>query len=75
MLKPVSVQIRVKPEDRKKAVLAAYADYFGPKINDYVNYAGKDWNTEPYNGGFPVSVCQPGVMRYMHAGLRLPFQR
>ena len=64
-----------KPEERRKAVLASYADYFGPKIHDYLEYTEKDWNAEPYNGGCPVSMCQPGVMRYMHPGLRLPFQR
>lgn len=53
-------------------MLKCLAQFFGEEVHEYIDYAEKDWEAEPYVGGAPVCVAGPGAMRYYAAGLRNP---
>jgi monoamine oxidase len=59
---------------RKSSVLKCLAQFFGEQVHDYIDYAEKDWEAEPYVGGAPVCVAGPGAMKYYTVGLREPFK-
>lgn len=59
-------------ESRKLSVLKCLAQFFGDQIHEYIDYAEKDWEEEPYIAGAPVCVTGPGAMRYYAPGLRDP---
>ena len=60
---------------RKNAVLHSLAQFFGGAALDCLEYAEKNWNEEPYNGGCPVCVATPGVITHIAPGLRQPFEK
>eukprot|EP00058_Branchiostoma_floridae_P020639 XP_002606129.1 hypothetical protein BRAFLDRAFT_125122 [Branchiostoma floridae] len=62
-------------EQRKAAVLKKFAEYFGEEANDPLDFAEKDWGTEPYNGGCPISIMGPGVITNFIPALRRPCGR
>ena len=53
-------------------MLKCLAQFFGEQVHDYIDYAEKDWEEEPYIGGAPVCVAGPGAMKYYVEGLREP---
>ena len=65
----------MKPEERKQAVLHQLSELFGSEALSPLDYCERNWSSEPYCGGGPVSVCTPGAMMYAAAALRLPFNR
>uniref|UniRef100_A0A914UI43 Amine oxidase n=1 Tax=Plectus sambesii TaxID=2011161 RepID=A0A914UI43_9BILA len=40
------------------------ARFFGDQCYTYIDYEDKNWHTEPYNGGCPVSCLPAGNMEY-----------
>nr|CAB3263380.1 probable flavin-containing monoamine oxidase A [Phallusia mammillata] len=62
--------------ERQEAVVESLVSMLGQEAsNQLVHYEDKDWGLEPYNGGCPVSVMQPGCLLYFHHALREPFGR
>jgi monoamine oxidase len=58
--------------DRRRAVLANFAQCFGPEALKPVDYFEQDWSREQWTGGCPVGVAAPGaLLRFGHA-LREP---
>ncbi|XP_035694429.1 probable flavin-containing monoamine oxidase A [Branchiostoma floridae] len=62
-------------EQRKAAVLKKFAECFGEEAYDPLDFAEKDWGTEPYNGGCPISIMGPGVITNFIPALRRPCGR
>ncbi|XP_005097724.1 probable flavin-containing monoamine oxidase A [Aplysia californica] len=53
---------------RQKAILDHFAFFFGEEVYSFLDYVEKDWNTEPYSWGGPVSFVSPGGMQnFCHA--------
>uniref|UniRef100_T1IXY1 Amine oxidase n=1 Tax=Strigamia maritima TaxID=126957 RepID=T1IXY1_STRMM len=70
----VGVQWSLKtPMERKAAVLQCLAIFFGNDALEPIDYAEKVWSEEPYNGGCPVNVMVPGVMKYVPKDFRKPY--
>ncbi|XP_045212383.2 probable flavin-containing monoamine oxidase A [Mercenaria mercenaria] len=65
---------QLEDEARKTSVLKCLAQFFGDQVEEYIDYAEKDWESEPYIAGAPVCVAGPGAMRYYAGGLRDPFR-
>ena len=57
-------------EERKQAVLAAYARFFGPEAAHPVDWVEHDWSNEPFIRGCPTSNMGPGVMTQFGPALR-----
>ena len=56
-------------------MIYSLVELFGEEARDVLDYAEKNWNEEPYNGGCPVSVGTPGIGHEMATALRQPFGR
>jgi len=56
-------------------VLRQLSELFGMEALTPLDYCERNWSSEPYCGGGPVSVCTPGAMMHATAALRLPFGR
>lgn len=62
-----------KPEtERRDAALKDLARFLGPEALTYVDYVDKDWSEEPYNGGCPVGILPPGMMRTYEEACAVP---
>jgi monoamine oxidase len=62
-------------EERRRAVLAAFARFFGPRAAEPTGYVEQDWSTEPWTGGCPTGTMAPGVMSIYGPALRAPVGR
>ncbi|XP_067088236.1 amine oxidase [flavin-containing]-like, partial [Osmerus mordax] len=62
-------------EERREAVVCSLVRYLGPEASSYIHYREKDWATEEFSGGCPVSVMTPGLLSYHHPSLRRPCGR
>lgn len=60
---PMGITPRIEddPEERKAAVLSAFAEYFGPKALDPIGWVEKNWIEEPYTYGC-TGVYPPGML-------------
>nr|XP_054762647.1 probable flavin-containing monoamine oxidase A [Lytechinus pictus] len=65
---------QVNYETRKTAILNHLADFFGPAAKKPIDFLEKDWASEPYNGGCPVSLMTPGAMANWDT-IRTPYGR
>jgi monoamine oxidase len=63
------------PVERREAVLAAYARFFGPEAARPMAYVEKDWSVDPWAGGCPVGSMTPGTMSLFGPALRAPVER
>jgi monoamine oxidase len=63
------------PEQRRAAVLAAFARFFGPEAASPIEYVEKDWAVDPWAGGCPVGVMAPGTLTTFGPALRTPVGR
>ncbi|MDX6687447.1 MAG: monoamine oxidase [Baekduia sp.] len=61
--------------DRRAAVLADFAEAFGPKALLPTAYFEQDWTAEPWTRGGPVSAMGTGTMSDFGAMLCQPFGR
>ena len=63
------------PEERKQAVLAELVRFFGPQAAQPLDFAEKDWNTDPWSRGCYVGVTGPGTLTAFGEALREPCGR
>jgi monoamine oxidase len=62
-------------EERKRAVLDAFARYFGKAAGEPLDYLEQDWSTEPWTRGCPTGTMSPGTMTLFGPALRAPVGR
>ena len=62
-------------EERRRAVLADLARFFGEDALDPVEYVEKDWLAEPFSRGCYVGLMPPGVHTSVGDALREPIGR
>ena len=60
---------------RRDAVIANFADFFGPQAMEPVKYIESAWKQETYSLGCPVAVAAPGVYTAHGRALRKPVGR
>jgi monoamine oxidase len=63
------------PEERRQAVLAELARFFGPQAAHPTGFIDKNWSEDPYSGGCYAGVMGPGVMTDFGSALRQPCGR
>jgi monoamine oxidase len=63
------------PEERRQAVLAELARFFGPQAAHPTGFIDKNWSEDPYSGGCYAGVMGPGVMTDFGPALRQPCGR
>jgi monoamine oxidase len=63
------------PAERKQAVLAEFARFFGPQALRPTAFVEKDWNTDPWSRGCYVGVAGPGALTTFGEALRAPCGR
>jgi monoamine oxidase len=56
--------------ERRRAVLAEFARFFGPGAGDPVEYLEQDWSTEAWTRGCPTGTMGPGTMTLFGPALR-----
>lgn len=62
-------------DERRQAVLAELARFFGPQALKPTDFAEKDWNADPWSRGCYVGVMGPGVLTTFGEALREPCGR
>jgi len=62
-------------DERRQAVLAELARFFGPQANQPTDFAEKNWNADPWSGGCYAGIMGPGVMTDFGPALREPCGR
>jgi monoamine oxidase len=63
------------PEERRQAVLAEFARFFGPQAAHPTDFVEKNWSEDPWSGGCYAGVMGPGVMTDCGPALRQPCGR
>ena len=63
------------PEERRVAVLAELARFFGPQALEPTHFAAKNWNDDPWSRGCYVGVTGPGALVSFGEALRQPCGR
>lgn len=61
--------------ERRGAVLAELARFFGPQAAEPTDFVEKNWNEDPWSGGCYAGVMGPGVMTDFGPALRQPCGR
>jgi monoamine oxidase len=61
--------------DRRQHVLEGFAEMFGPKALDPIEYTEHDWTQEAWTRGGPVAIMGPGTMTTFGSTIREPFNR
>jgi monoamine oxidase len=62
-------------DERRRAVLAAFARFFGHEASRPIDYVEQDWSTEEWTRGCPTSTMGPGTMTLYGPTLRAPVGR
>jgi monoamine oxidase len=62
-------------DDRRQHVLEGFAEMFGPKALDPIEYTEHDWTQEAWTRGGPVAIMGPGTMTTFGSTIREPFNR
>jgi monoamine oxidase len=63
------------PVGRRQAALEDFAQAFGPRALNPIDYFEQDWTAEPWSRGCPVSVVAPGVVTELLPNLIVPHGR
>ncbi len=63
------------PAERSAAVLALFANIFGPAAASPINFIEHDWSSDPWTRGCPVGFMPPGVLSMYGPSLRPPIGR
>lgn len=63
------------PDDRRAAVLAEFARFFGPDALQPTAFVEKNWNDDPWSRGCYTGVTGPGVLLAFGEALREPCGR
>lgn len=66
---------RVTAGERRAAVLASLAEYFGPRATEPVDFVELDWSTEEWTRGCYGAHFPPGVWTQFGPALRAPIGR
>ncbi len=66
---------RLDADERRRAVLASLAGYFGRRAGKPVDYVEQDWSTEEFTRGCYGAHMAPGVMTQFGPVLREPVGR
>lgn len=61
------------PAGRKQAALECFAEVFGERALNPIDYFEQDWTAEEWSRGCPVSVVAPGVVTEFLPNLIAPF--
>lgn len=61
---------QVSPDTRREAVLDAFAGFFGDEARSPIDYADKDWTSDPWTRGCYASILGPGVWTTLGQDLR-----
>lgn len=62
-------------DQRRKHVLASFAEMFGPKALRPIEYTEQDWTNARWTHGGPTAVMAPGTMTSFGSAIRRPFGR
>jgi len=62
----------VSADVRREAVLEAFAGFFGEEARTPIDYADKDWTSDPWTRGCYASILGPGVWTALGENLREP---
>ena len=62
-------------DERKRAVLAAFARFFGPDAGAPREYIEQDWSTEAWTRGCPTGTLPPAALSLFGPALRAPVGR
>ncbi|MGY6533572.1 flavin monoamine oxidase family protein [Glycocaulis sp.] len=62
----------VNADERRAAVLEAFAGFFGPQALEPIDYADQDWTSEPWTRGCYAAFMGPGVWTALGHQLRDP---
>lgn len=62
-------------EERRAAVLACFARYFGDEALRPIDYVDRAWRKEPWSGGCYVAFLPPGALTEHGPNVRKPFGR
>jgi monoamine oxidase len=57
---------------RKSAILAQFAQFFGPQANNPIGYLETNWSAEAWTRGCPVAIAGPGVLTSHGPAIRKP---
>ena len=69
-------ELSQRPEaERRRAVLSAFARFFGPEAAEPLDYVEHDWSAEEWTRGCPTGTMPPGVMTQLGPALRAPVGR
>jgi monoamine oxidase len=60
---------------RRSAVLAQFAQFFGPQANNPIGYLETNWAAERWSRGCPVAIPGPGALTAYGPALRKPVGR
>jgi monoamine oxidase len=63
------------PAGRRQAALGDFAQAFGSRALNPIDYFEQDWTSEQWSRGCPVSVLAPGVVTEFLPNLIVPFGR
>jgi monoamine oxidase len=66
---------RMRPADRRAAVVKNFKQYFGPRAGKPREYFETNWTKEEWTRGCPVAVPGPGVLVAYGPALRRPIGR
>lgn len=61
--------------DRREQVIASFADHFGSRAADPIDYVDRAWSTERWSGGCYAGNMPPGTMTSVGDALREPVGR
>lgn len=62
----------LSPEKRKAQVLSVFADFFGPRAAEPIEYVERDWAAEPWSRGGYMGRLTPGGWTNYGVALRKP---
>ncbi|HEY7932468.1 MAG TPA: FAD-dependent oxidoreductase, partial [Solirubrobacteraceae bacterium] len=66
---------RLPLPERRDAVIACFARFFGPRAASPTDYIEKSWAEEPFTRGCYGGYFPPGVWTTLGSGLRTPCGR
>jgi monoamine oxidase len=64
---------RLPKADRRKRVLAGFAQMFGDQALHPIEYTEHDWTLEPWTTGAPTALPQLGALTKFGSSIRTPF--
>ncbi|WP_320668521.1 flavin monoamine oxidase family protein [Patulibacter defluvii] len=66
---------RLSLEERRRAVVACFVRFFGPRAGEVREYVERSWAEEPFTRGCYAGFLPPGVLTSLGFGVRQPCGR